>query len=205
MSWKPAPTPDNDETKFRDEYRLLSVKRQQKRAIQLRTDQRVEFYRQKIGYYPPTDQRHSSSSDYQPTSTTLTENSSRAHATPPASKQSGDKHITPSSAAHTSNFPSAGPPNCRKRSTASSSTQTQKRPTTSSSTQTLQGDIKPFRTFPVCQQNNLYWKIAYEDDTGITWTRFRPNGNQEWLTGSLRPDKYWEFNISKEINDLFPS
>jgi hypothetical protein len=216
MSRRPSHTPDSDEVKIRDEYRLLSIKRQQRLAIQRRTDARVDFYRQKLGYYPTQDQQSNTANIQKPlgtidwntltsSSTTPAERSSRANATPPTSKQSGNTHVTPSSAAQASNFPPAGPPNCRKRSTASSSTQTPKRSTTSSATQTLQGDIKPFRTFPLCQQNNLYWKIAYEDNTGITWTRFRPNGNQEWLTGSLLTDKYWEFNISKEINDLFPS
>ena len=197
-------TPDSEETKLRNEYRLQNVKRQQRLAIQQRTDARVDFYRQKLGYYPAQDQQNNSATTQRSlrtrnrnnrtsSSTTSTENPTRANEIPPAGKQSGSKHVTPSSAAQTSNFPPPGSPNCQKRSTASSSTQT------------LQGDIKPFRTFPLCQQNNLYWKIAIKDESGITWTRFKPNGNQEWLTGSIRPDECWQFNISKEINDIFPS
>ena len=201
MSWKPTFTPDSEETKFRDEYRLLSVKRQQRQAIQLRTDQRVKFYRQKVGYYLPTDQRNGSSSDYRPPSNTNTNNQANRPGKARATTRRDPKHHE---------LTTANEQSVATQKTSSSATDpiiqsSRKRSTTSSATQTLQGDIKPFRTFPFCQQNNLYWKIVIQDKSGITWTRFKPNGNQEWLTRSIRPGECWQFNISKEITDILPS
>ena len=75
--------------------------------------------------------------------------------------------------------------------------------TSSASTQT--NVHTPIRTVPLCQEQTTTWELVYKDNKGITWTRFKRNSQQEWLTGTILPNKNWEFSLSSETNDLFPA
>ena len=90
----------------------------------------------------------------------------------------------------------------QKRSTEHSTSQNT-RTTSSASTQT--NVHTPFRTVPLCQEHTTTWELVYRDNKGITWTRFKRNSQQEWLTGTILPNKNWEFSLSSETNDLFPA
>jgi len=77
------------------------------------------------------------------------------------------------------------------------------RSTTSSATQT---DVHtPFRTVPLCAEHSTTWELVYRDNKGVTWTRFKRNRQQEWLTGTILPNNNWEFSLSLETNDFFPA
>ena len=66
-------------------------------------------------------------------------------------------------------------------------------------------DTRPYQTFPWCTYHKISWQLVTSDTTGLIWTRTIPNGQQEWLTGSILENGDWQFNQTREVNEIYPS
>ena len=66
-------------------------------------------------------------------------------------------------------------------------------------------DTRPYQIFPWCTYHKISWQLVTSDTTGLIWTRTIPSGQQEWLTGSILENGDWQFNQTREVNEIYPS